>query len=57
MLAKSQVPHGLRHQTVHLGYYSGRNFGDALSPLITSFVLGAPVREAHYAGADLTAVG
>lgn len=56
-LAKSHVPRPLRRQAVHLSFYNGRNFGDALSPIITEFALGEPVVEAHFAGADLSAIG
>lgn len=42
---------------MHLSYYNGGNFGDALSPLVTEFALGAPVVESHFAGADLSAIG
>lgn len=56
-LAKSHIPRPLRRQAVHLSYYNGGNFGDALSPLVTEFALGAPVVESHFAGADLSAIG
>lgn len=56
-LAKSYAPRPVREQKVHLSFYNGRNFGDALSPLVTEFVLGAPVVEAHFAGADVSAIG
>lgn len=56
-LAQSKIPHALRHQAVHLGFYNGRNFGDILSKRVTEFVLGERVVEGHYAGADLTAIG
>lgn len=56
-LAQAKVPHSLRKQAVHLGYYNARNFGDVLSKHITEFVLGEGVVEGHFAGADLTAVG
>ncbi|PLA47356.1 polysaccharide pyruvyl transferase family protein [Micrococcus luteus] len=56
-LAQSAVPRPLRSQAVHLSYYNGRNFGDQLSPRVVEFVLGAPVVEAHFAGADLSAIG
>lgn len=57
MVGKAIVPRPLRQQAVHLGYYNALNFGDMLGPMITEFVLGAPVFEGHYRGADLTAVG
>lgn len=56
-LAQSRIPRPVRVQAVHLSYYNGPNFGDALSPLVTEFALGAPVVEAHFAGADLSAIG
>lgn len=56
-LAQSRIPRPMRAQAVHLSYYNGPNFGDALSPLVAEFALGAPVVEAHFAGADLSAIG
>lgn len=57
MLSRAFVPRPLRRQAVHLAFYGGPNFGDALSPMVTAFAFGGPVVEAHCAGADLAAVG